>query len=88
MKATLSSLAGVVVDSDPGSHQAFSLFGGISPSRIRGVSIVVLQEHFVQVALFAAFELSALSPAADRFPAVFFPMVLAELARDGGSRAL
>ena len=29
-----------------------------------------------------------MSPAADRFPAVFFPMVLAVLVRDGGSRAL
>ena len=46
------------------------------------------QEDFFQLALFAAFELSASSPAADRFPAAFFPMMLVVLARDGGIRAL
>ena len=84
VKATLSSLAGAGTDSDPGIRQVLLSLEPINPSRIRGVSIVAEQEDFFQLALFVAFELSASSPAAVRFPAVFFPMMLVVLVRNSG----
>ena len=86
-KATLSSPAGAGVDSDPGNRQVLSSLGRTKPSRIRGVSIVLVQVDLVQLALFV-FELSVSSSVAARFPVVFFPMVVAVLARNNGAWAL
>ena len=84
-KATLSSAAGDGVDSDPGSlHTLLSLLDS-NPSRTKGVNMETVHLDLFHSALLGAFELSALSPAAVRFPVFLFPMVMMRDSENRGS---